>query len=245
MVIKIYENNYKCPLCGNNLESRFSKCFNIYCQGQKFNEGNLVIYRLNPKFEMGRVIKKLEIPASKSLEDEDTYFITKYKVLFKNNIIKTIHPIDLLHYIFDLNEQILTKKGVGVVNSQNFLTKDGKISYEILFPNGKLEQINENHIDYVQVALNTGFSNLFIVNTLLETVLPSLFEKKAKEHIVKAMNISLDFSERNYEKNRRFVSILNNYYLKELIEGIMMLADHIKKFAEYIQFLATKYFYFK
>ena len=34
-------------------------------------------------------------------------------------------------------------------------------------------------------------------------------------------------------------------YLKELIEGIMMLADHLKKFAEYIQFLATKYFYFK
>lgn len=34
-------------------------------------------------------------------------------------------------------------------------------------------------------------------------------------------------------------------YLKEMIEGIMMLADHIKKFSEYIQFLATKYFYFK
>ena len=34
-------------------------------------------------------------------------------------------------------------------------------------------------------------------------------------------------------------------YLKEFIEGIMMLADHIKSFAEYIQFLATKYFYFK
>lgn len=34
-------------------------------------------------------------------------------------------------------------------------------------------------------------------------------------------------------------------YLKELIEGIKMLANHIKNFAEYIQFLATKYFYFK
>ncbi len=34
-------------------------------------------------------------------------------------------------------------------------------------------------------------------------------------------------------------------YLKEMIEGIMMLADHIKKFSEYIQFLATKYLYFK
>ncbi len=34
-------------------------------------------------------------------------------------------------------------------------------------------------------------------------------------------------------------------YLKELIEDIMMLADHIKKLSEYIQFLATKYLIFE
>jgi len=33
-------------------------------------------------------------------------------------------------------------------------------------------------------------------------------------------------------------------YLKNLIEDIMMLADHIKDFSEYIQFLATKYLIF-
>jgi uncharacterized protein Yka (UPF0111/DUF47 family) len=33
-------------------------------------------------------------------------------------------------------------------------------------------------------------------------------------------------------------------YLKELIEDIMMLADHIKNFSEDIQFLATKYLVF-
>jgi len=33
-------------------------------------------------------------------------------------------------------------------------------------------------------------------------------------------------------------------YLKELIDDIMMLADHIKSFSEYIQFLATKYLIF-
>ena len=33
-------------------------------------------------------------------------------------------------------------------------------------------------------------------------------------------------------------------YLKELIENVMMLADHIKNFSEYIQFLATKYLIF-
>jgi hypothetical protein len=34
-------------------------------------------------------------------------------------------------------------------------------------------------------------------------------------------------------------------YLKEFIEEIMLLADHIKNFAEYIQFLSTKYLIFK
>jgi uncharacterized protein Yka (UPF0111/DUF47 family) len=33
-------------------------------------------------------------------------------------------------------------------------------------------------------------------------------------------------------------------YLKELIEDIMMLADHIKNLSEYIQFLSTKYLIF-
>ena len=33
-------------------------------------------------------------------------------------------------------------------------------------------------------------------------------------------------------------------YLKEMIQDIMMLADHIKNFSEYIQFLATKYLIF-
>lgn len=33
-------------------------------------------------------------------------------------------------------------------------------------------------------------------------------------------------------------------YLKNLIEDIMMLADHIKSFSEYIQFLGTKYLIF-
>ncbi|NHJ20579.1 MAG: hypothetical protein EAX91_06555 [Candidatus Lokiarchaeota archaeon] len=34
-------------------------------------------------------------------------------------------------------------------------------------------------------------------------------------------------------------------YLKNLIEDIMMLADHMKNFSEYIQFLAIKYLIFK
>ena len=137
---------YNCHFCGNELKSRFSKCFNLYCQGQKFNKGNLVVYRLNPEFGIGRVVKKLEIPASKSLDDEDTFFITKFKVVFKDSNIKIIHPIDLIHYIFEINERVITNQGTGIINSENFLIKGGLVSYEFLMPNGKITQIFEPEI---------------------------------------------------------------------------------------------------
>lgn len=149
MVSKNNLEKYSCPFCGNELSSKFSKCFNRYCQGQKFSLDNIVIYRLNPELGIGRIIKKLEIPASKSLDEQDTYFIPKFKVRFENNIIKIIHPIDLIHFVFTLNEKVKTKSGIGVINSKNFFLKDGKISYEILFPNGTLSQIEESEINSI------------------------------------------------------------------------------------------------
>ncbi len=146
MILKSNSLNYKCAFCGKGLESRVSKCLNLYCQGQKFNLNNLVLYKLNPNLGIGRIVKKLEIPASKSLDEEDTQVITKFKVLFKDNVVKILHPIDLMHYIFEINEKIITNRGIGVVNSKNFLFQNGIISYEVLFPNGKLDQIEELNI---------------------------------------------------------------------------------------------------
>lgn len=145
MIWKINDLRYSCPFCSSKLESSFSKCFNIYCQGQKFNIGNLVIYRLNSSLGIGRIIKKIDIPISRSLDKEDTGYETKYKVSFENNIIKILHPIDLIHYTFRVNDRVITKKGVGVINSDIFLNKD-EISYEVIFSNGKIEQLNEHEI---------------------------------------------------------------------------------------------------
>jgi SNF2 family DNA or RNA helicase len=146
MVINIKESKYNCPFCGNPIESRFSKCFNIYCQGQKFNLDNLVLFRLNNSLGIGKIIKIVSIPTSKSIDDEDTSIITKFKVLFKDNIINIVHPMDLVHYIFNVNERVILSEGVAVINSNDFLLRDGQISYEVLFQNGKKAQIYEKEI---------------------------------------------------------------------------------------------------
>jgi SNF2 family DNA or RNA helicase len=166
MALKINPSNYNCPFCGNDLESRFSKCFNIYCQGQKFNVGNLVIYRLNPDLGLGRIIRELEIPSSKSLDDNDTFIINKFKVAFKNKIVKIIHPIDLIHYIFELNDKIVTKHGTGYINTKDFMVQDGLISYEFLKEDGKKSQIFENEIySKYETPLETLISKQIIAPT--------------------------------------------------------------------------------
>ncbi|MFX0006134.1 MAG: DUF47 family protein [Promethearchaeota archaeon] len=73
----------------------------------------------------------------------------------------------------------------------------------------------------------------------------------------KAHNICEDIKEERRtmrKKEWKLINRLYNYemdylsrtflYLKELIETVMMLADHIKNFSEYIQFLAIKYLIF-
>ncbi len=137
---------YQCPFCNNLLESRFSKCYNIYCEGQKFGLHNYVIYKLNPDLGVGKIIKVLDIPTSRSLDEEDNSTLKLFKVEFENNIVKIIHPIDLIHYLFSINERVKTHKGFGVINSSHFLNKDGQISYELLFSDGNMLQIYESDL---------------------------------------------------------------------------------------------------
>ncbi len=101
---------------------------------------------MNPRLGVGRISKKLEIPASRELDKEDTFFITKFKVIFKSGVEKIVDPVDLVHYLFEENDSVVTNVGVATVNSNAFLIRRGEISYELLYSNGKLAQVPENEI---------------------------------------------------------------------------------------------------
>ncbi|MBD3211691.1 MAG: hypothetical protein GF311_03710, partial [Candidatus Lokiarchaeota archaeon] len=140
------EKSAECPFCENILNTKYSKCYNIYCKGKEFNKDNFVLYRLNYDLGVGKIKSEVNIPASKTLDDEDSFYIKKYKVEFPNKIIKIIHPIDLIHYTFEVNEEVLTNEGKGVINSPRLMIQDGVISYEVILPNGKKTQIFESEI---------------------------------------------------------------------------------------------------
>ena len=103
-------------------------------------------------------------------------------------------------------------------------------------------------------------TQLIIVLNSLKSISNGLTEaiKAIGSDLSKAHNICEDVKEERRKMRKKEWQLLKRLYdydmdylsrtflyLKELIETIMMLADHFKSFSEYIQFLVTKYLIFE
>lgn len=110
-----------------------------------------------------------------------------------------------------------------------FPDKEFKLRLEIILKS--LRQITMNLVE----AVKTIGTDLERAHEICEYIKEERRKMRIEEWdlLERLWNYDMDYLSRTF------------LYLKELIEGIKMLANHIKKFAEYIQFLATKYFYFK
>jgi len=127
-------------------------------------------------------------------------------------------------------------KGIGEYLANKMLL------YKVVFPDDEFKLSIGLILKYLkEISINLADAVKFIGSDLerAHDICEHIKEERRKmrkeewDLLGRLWNYDVDYISRTYT------------YLKELIEGIMMLADHLKKFAEYIQFLATKYFYFK
>ena len=114
--------------------------------------------------------------------------------------------------------------------------------YRVVFPDSDFKQRIELILKYLREISKNIATAVKLIGTDLERahdICELIKEERRKMRLEewnllnRLWNYDMDYLSRTF------------LYLKEFVEGIMMLADHIKKFAEYIQFLATKYFYFR
>ncbi len=113
--------------------------------------------------------------------------------------------------------------------------------YKVIFPDEKfklqvlsiIKSIKEL-LNNISEAVKSIGSDLSKSHDICEKIKEVRRKMRKEEWILlnRLWNYDMDYLSRTF------------LYLKELIEGIMLLADHIKNFAEYIQFLATKYLIF-
>ena len=114
--------------------------------------------------------------------------------------------------------------------------------YKVVFPDEQfklqIRSINESLKDIsnkISDAVKSIGSDLEKSHEICEKVKEERRKMRREEwELLKRLwNYDMDYLSRTF------------LYLKEFIEDIMMMADHIKNFAEYIQFLTTKYLIFK
>ncbi len=129
----------------------------------------------------------------------------------------------------------------GIKNIGEFLANK-MLLYRVIFPDDDFKF----RLELILKSLKTISNNLTNAVKLIGTDLSKAHDicEDIKEERRKMRNEEWTLLNRLWNYDMDYLS-RTFAYLKDLLEGIMMLADHIKNFSEYIQFLATKYLIFK
>jgi len=196
----------------------------IHKQNLKLIEG--IEYLINEDFHnfeenLNYVIKtKTEVEIKKAFESK---LWKKRSVFAKVDRLKIFGKINDIKNIgeFMANRLLLYK---AVLPDEKFKLRVASI----------LRFLKDISDDIAEAVLNIG-PDLERAYKISEQVKDIRRQMRSEEWLLlqRLYNYSMDYLSRTF------------LYLKEMIEDIMMMADHIKGFAEYIQFLATKYLIFK
>jgi len=171
---------------------------------------------------------------------------------------------DNMNYVIDTNTEVQIKKKfeakifksklmfskadrlklftkINVIKNIGEFFANKMLLYKAVFPDEQFKR----HILSILKSLKIISNNLSDAVKLIGSDLSKAHDicEEIKEERRKMRNEEWQLLNRLYNYDMDYLS-RTFIYLKELIEDIMMLADHIKNFSEYIQFLATKYLIF-
>ncbi len=114
--------------------------------------------------------------------------------------------------------------------------------YRIIFPDNEFKLRVSRILESLKFISNDLTTSVNLVGTDLNKAHDICEEIKEERRTMRKLEFQLIQRLYNYDMDYLSRTFL---YLKDMIEDIMMLADHIKTFSEYIQFLAVKYLIFK
>ncbi|MHA1106457.1 MAG: DUF47 family protein [Promethearchaeota archaeon] len=114
--------------------------------------------------------------------------------------------------------------------------------YRIIFPDNEFKL----QLSRILESLKLISTDLSTAVNFIGTDLNKAHEicDKIKEERRKMRKLEFQLIHRLYNYDMDYLS-RTFLYFKDMVEDIMMLADHIKKFSEYIQFLTIKYLIFE
>ncbi len=190
-----------------------------------------------------RLIKGIEYLVQenfKNFKENMIYVIdTNTEVQIKNQFESKIFKSKL---IFSKADRLkLFNKINDIKNIGEFLA-NRMLLYKAIFPDQEFKQYILKILKFLKIISNKLSEAVKLIGTDLSKAHDICEEIKEERRKMRIEEWKLLNRLYNYDMDYLSRTFL---YLKNLIEDIMMLADHIKNFSEYIQFLATKYLIFE
>lgn len=142
---------------------------------------------------------------------EDSYVVPQWKILgYLDNVSKHLRITpekEIIELLLSIIDPIIDKR------VENYRTD--WVIIKVLF-NLPIEYITVDHIRFIKTALLTN--PILISAEVMETVLPYLIRNNANELILVLLDIILDYNKRTTPLTTEYVSILDDYWLSELLK---------------------------
>jgi hypothetical protein len=157
-------------------------------------------------------------PLSEKVNDKEELYTTPYwNILgYLGNLAKHIkdNPEERIIITFlDIVNSIINYRDSNGKRIENYLT-DWVILKAIF--NLPIEYITTNHVRFIKVALLTNPT--LVSSEIIKTILPYLISEKAKSLMLELLKIILDYKRGRTPFFSGYVSILDNYWLNELLQ---------------------------
>lgn len=81
-----------------------------------------------------------------------------------------------------------------------------------------LEKINDDHIEFVGISLKSKLGADLVAGEIENNILPKLVNNKAKDLILKLMNVVLDYQENDKEIPDKYSSVMDDFWLNKALK---------------------------
>ncbi len=164
----------------------------------------------------------------------DTDSEVKIKKKFESRIFKS-------KLMFSKKDRLKVFNKINDIKNIGEFMANKLMLYRVVFPDEEFKSQIQSILKSLKLISNKVSDAVKSIGTDLSKAYDICEEVKEERRKMRTEEFQILNRLYNYDMDYLSRTFL---YLKELIENIMMLADHLKNFAEYIQFLATKYLIF-
>lgn len=164
----------------------------------------------------------------------DTDSEVKIKKKFESRIFKS-------KLMFSKKDRLKVFNKINDIKNIGEFMANKLMLYKVVFPDEEFKSQIQGILKSLKLISNKVSDAVKLIGTDLGKAYDICEEVKEERRKMRTEEFQILNRLFNYDMDYLSRTFL---YLKELIENIMMLADHLKNFAEYIQFLATKYLVF-